>query len=212
MARNRLIARPTLAMIVAALALTMTMGAAPSSVGNFKPGTYHFSGVLTGTTQGLPVDTNGNGHMATMTESVNTEFLVHAYGETDVLPFNDPDFRCTLPNGQLGFRSKLVPGGGQQVWDHPSSGSQLWVQSTVRELCAGGSTSTFYEEAEILGGFGQFQGATGSVIATTRANHTRVFRILNTPNQVQLTVPQLSYALVAVTTQYEMDVTIPEPE
>jgi hypothetical protein len=192
--------------IAAVLALTAGTIAAENGQHQRPPKTYRFSGDQVGTTVGLPIDTNDNGHMATITRAADKNFMTESFGETDQLPSGHPDRFCTLPNGQTGVRSTLASGGGQ-TWSYPKTSSQLWVQTIERELCAGQGMSTFHEESEIIGGYGKFQGATGTITATGRPDDDQVFQVLG--GGVQLTAPQIGFAFVAVSTHYEMEFTVP---
>lgn len=192
-----------LALTTSAVAVAIPSGPPPEPPEPGRPPhsqvrTVTFSGDITGVTKALPVDENP-GHAASLTTSISRDFLVEAFAETDSTG------TCTLPDGNPGFLSTLVAG-GQEVWNYVKSESAFIAQVTDRQLCVGATGLSYRSEAEIVGGWGEFEGATGRVVTTDR--NGRAFRTLG--GATQLTSPQLGFYFVAVTGHYEIEAQVPK--
>ena len=126
--------------------------------------TQKFQGSITGTVTPTTIDSHPDGHPASLTFSRAGKFIVQELAEND----RAGEESCKLSDGKgEGKRVVGQPIGGPgifgfQVWHH-ENGSSLWIHATRSETCMGESLSHTSREGVIIGGTGDFEGATGTL-------------------------------------------------
>jgi hypothetical protein len=148
--------------VVGAIALSSTAAFA---------GSQEFKGRITGVVTPTTIDTHADGHPASLTYSTTQQFIVQELSEND----RAVGVACTLPDGSSGRQVVGQPIGGPgifgwQVWHHRSSGSSLMINTIKSETCMGESQSVTRRAGTIVGGTGDFEGATGTLVQESNVN------------------------------------------
>jgi hypothetical protein len=187
---------------VCVIALSSTVALAETKV---------FKGRVTGVVTPTTVDDHADGHVASLTLSSTKDFTIQRSSENDAT-----GGFCLLPDGSFGglvqgvIKGALADGTpvrGWEVWNHRKKESSLVIAVTVADTCFGADQAVSVGEGVIVGGTGEFEGATGHVVT----GGTNVDTLIGGLQAVQRNDagPPLVWYFVSIDGEFELTVNLP---
>ncbi len=169
-----------------------------------------YKGRVTGVVTPTTIDDHRDGHPASLTFVSTKDFTVQRSSENDST--GQP---CQLPDGSWGglvqgvIKGSLTDGTpvrGWEVWHHRNKESSLIIATIVADTCFGANQAVSVGEGVIVGGTGEFEGATGRIVTSG----TNVDTLIGGLQAVEATPgAPLVWYFVSIDGDFELTVTKP---